>query len=138
MEDDEPISGMWLSLQVAAKHVERRRGMSSGAAEKAVLAACKEKKLRWRSSRDGEPDVWNVGFWLWLEQSEGKSRASPKRDLANLAIEKLWPNGVPTDLLNKQIEAQMTDWITDHCKRENIPNPRVSRDVMLRAAGWKK
>ena len=33
----------------------------------AVLDACKKGPLRWRNSQDGEPDVWNVSFWLWLD-----------------------------------------------------------------------
>jgi hypothetical protein len=137
-KQDDPIDGMWLSFQLATEHVERRRGISSGAAQKAVLDACEKGTLRWRNSRDGGPDVWNVSFWLWVDPRKTERRASPKRDLANLAIRTLWPNGVPGDLLNKQVEAQMANWITAHCMRENIPTPSVSRDVMLRAAGRKK
>jgi hypothetical protein len=141
MEQDkqnDPTEGMWLSFPLATEHVERRRGISWGEAQRVLLDACKKGTLRWRNSRDGGPDVWNVSFWLWVDQRKLVHRASPKRVLANLAIKMLWPNGVPKELINNQIEQQMSDWITDYCKQKNIRKPVISRDTLLRVAGRKK
>jgi hypothetical protein len=86
-------------------------------------------------------DVRKGDFGYWLDQqkpAKPKTKATPKLDLAKLAIQALWPHGIPKELMHKQIEAPMADWITVHCKRNNLPRPNISRDTLLRAAGRKK
>lgn len=81
----------------------------------------------------------DFGYWLYQQKpAKPKTKATPKLDLAKLAIQALWPNGIPKELMHKQIEAPMADWITVHCKRNNLPRPNISRDTLLRAAGRKK
>jgi hypothetical protein len=58
-----------------------------------------------------------------------KKRGSRKLDLAKRAIKHLWPDGVPDDLLNKQIEKE----VSAHLKQHGSPN--ISRETILRAAG---
>jgi hypothetical protein len=81
----------------------------------------------------------DLEYWLKAKQDHkaAPSRKRPKRDLAEKAINDLWPNGIPKELLRKQIKKVVSNWITDYCKRKNIPKPIVSDDTILRAAGRK-
>jgi hypothetical protein len=81
---------------------------------------------------DHGPDVFDVDLRRWLQHSVARPRATKKRDLAELAVKHLWPNGVPTELTNKQIVKQAGDWLTDYCKREALPKPDISSDTLLR------
>jgi hypothetical protein len=76
----------------------------------------------------------------WLKTKQHSKASSPprKRDLVKQAINELWQNGVPKDLLNKQIETQVRDWITAYCKHEKLPKLEISRETILRAAGRRK
>ena|SRR6266446_8318472 len=138
MQQNEPTGGGWLSFRLAAEEVERWRGCSWGAAQKAVIDACNKGELRWRRSSQGGPDVFDADLRRWLQQPVARSRATKKRDLAELAVKHLWPNGIPKELTNKQIVKQMADWIADYCKRNNQHRPDISPDTLLRAAGRKK
>jgi hypothetical protein len=60
-----------------------------------------------------------------------KPRSSRKRDLARQAIEALWPDGVPQELINDRIE----DAVVKRLKAKGLPE--ISRDTILRAAGRK-
>jgi hypothetical protein len=64
-------------------------------------------------------------------------RTSRKQGLVRQAIKHLWPDGIPEALTNPQIEKQIGDWIINHCKKNNLPKPEISRDTILRAAGRK-
>jgi hypothetical protein len=59
------------------------------------------------------------------------NRGSPKRRLADQAIKKLWPGGIPSNLLNKEIEKAVGDWL----KQQGLAP--ISRETILRAAGRK-
>jgi hypothetical protein len=72
--------GIWLSFQLAAEEVERRLGLSWGAAQKTLIEACENEEVRTRGS-----DVCDIDFWQWLNrqltQSAGgkQSRMAPDR-----------------------------------------------------------
>jgi hypothetical protein len=72
--------GIWLSFQLAAEEVERRLGLSWGAAQKTLIEACENEEVRTRGS-----DVFDIDFWQWLNrqltQSAGgkQSRMAPDR-----------------------------------------------------------
>jgi hypothetical protein len=51
--------------------------------------------------------------------------------LAEQAIKKLWPGGIPSSLLNKEIQKAVGDWL----KQQGIAH--ISRETILRAAGKK-
>jgi hypothetical protein len=51
--------------------------------------------------------------------------------LAALAINKLWSGGIPSNVLNKEIEKAVGDWLKQRGLAE------VSRETILRAAGRK-
>jgi hypothetical protein len=132
---------MWLNFQWAAEEVERRLGVSWGAAQNALLKACKNGTVKWQRAEHGGPDVLDIDFERWLEAKQSPRKAtSRKRALAKQAVNDLWPGGVPKDkdLLNKQIEKEVDNWITAHCKQANLSKLEVSGDTILRAAGRKK
>ena len=81
-------------------------------------------------------DVDEDDFRYWLNgttknNQKVTNRGSPKRRLAEHAIKKLWPGGIPSNLLNKQIEKEVADWL----KQQGLA--QVSRESILRAAGKK-
>ena len=60
------------------------------------------------------------------------NRGSPKLRLAQQAIKELWSGGIPSNLLNNEIEKSVGDWL----KQKGLA--QVSRDTILRAAGKKR
>lgn len=73
-------------------------------------------------------------FRYWLDKqkpAEPVARSPHKRDFARQAVDALWPDGVPKELLAKQIEGEVADWL----KAKGLPE--ISRDTILRAAGRK-
>ena len=74
----------------------------------------------------------DLEYWLKQQVSEpAEPRSSQKRDQAREAVKALWPDGVPNNLLNKQIEKEIGDWLKAKGQLE------ISRDTILRAAGRK-
>ena len=55
--------GIWLSFQLAAEEVERRLGLSWGAAQKTLIEACENEEVRTRGS-----DVFDIDLWQWLKR----------------------------------------------------------------------
>jgi hypothetical protein len=82
-------------------------------------------------------DVDEADFQYWLNGATKNNaqkvtnRGSPKRRWAEQAINKLWPGGIPSNLLNKEIEKAVGDWL----KQQGLA--QVSRETILRAAGRK-
>jgi len=92
----------------------------------------------YRPDADGcetEIMIYEADFRSWLDgpsKSRAQiSRASRKRDLAKQAVEHIWSNGIPAEILNKQIVKQVADYL----KRQGISD--ISSDTILRAAGKK-
>jgi hypothetical protein len=86
-----PVGG-WLSFVLAAEEVERRLGLTWGAAQKTVLELCESGTLRWKQRPMGGPDVsyFDLERWLKSPQKRGGKQA---RILAQLR--EMHPNGVP-------------------------------------------
>jgi hypothetical protein len=82
---------------------------------------------------DGFRIVVAIGDFNYAFEGEAspEPKGTRKADLVRQAIEAVWPDGVPKDLLNKQIEREVGDWL----KQQG--NPPISRDTILRAAGRK-
>ena len=82
-------------------------------------------------------DVDEDDFRYWLNGATKNNaqkvtnRRSPKRRLAEHAIKELWPGGIPSNLLNKEIEKAVGDWL----KQQGLA--QVSHETILRAAGKK-
>lgn len=99
--------GIWLGFQLAAEVVERRLGLSWGAAQKTLIEACEDGEVRTRSNYSGQgSDVWDIDFWQWLNQQLTKRKPpqkTQKRGKVPLIIEHLkemfpvdkYPGGVP-------------------------------------------
>jgi hypothetical protein len=118
----------------AAVTVERRFGVSWGAAQKMVDDAIKAGaiKTEWRSEEDEDFLVLDHGdFDAWLaSKDKKKSRASPQVDLAREALTAVCPNSnyPPTP----QLEKMVGDWLKAQGR------PAVKRDAILRATGRRK
>jgi hypothetical protein len=48
---------MWISFRLAAEEVERRLGVSWGAAQKLLLEACENEEVTWQQQASDGPDV---------------------------------------------------------------------------------
>jgi hypothetical protein len=69
--------GIWLSFQLAAEEVERRLGLSWGAAQKTLIEACENEEVRTRAQ-----------MCSTLISGSGSTANSPNRqEVSNLA----WP-----------------------------------------------
>jgi hypothetical protein len=82
-------------------------------------------------------DVDEADFRYWLNGATNNnahraSSRSPKRRWAEQAINKLWPGGIPSSVLNKEIEKEVGKWL----KQQGVLT-QVSRETILRAAGRK-
>jgi len=83
-------------------------------------------------------DVDEDDFRYWLNSATKNNaqkvtnRGSSKRRLAEAAINKLWSGGIPSNVLNKEIEKAVGDWL----KQEGLAH--ISSDTILRAARRKK
>ena len=83
-------------------------------------------------------DVDEDDFRYWLNSATKNNaqkvtnRGSSKRRLAEAAINKLWSGGIPSNVLNKEIEKAVGEWL----KQEGLAH--ISSDTILRAARRKK
>ena len=83
-------------------------------------------------------DVDEADFRYWLNSATKNNaqkvtnRGSSKRRLAEAAINKLWSGGIPSNVLNKEIEKAVGEWL----KQEGLAH--ISSDTILRAARRKK
>jgi hypothetical protein len=126
---------MWVVFQLAAEEVERRLGLSWGAAQKLLIEAVKNGDV---VSKDGYY-VLDTSLTEWLKAKQGPAkRSAPKRDLAEQAVKALWPDGAPEALTSQQIVYEVGKWIVDYRKRQGLPRSEISRDTILRAAGRKR
>ena len=110
MQQDEPEQverGRWLSFQLAAEEVERRRGCSWGAAQKAVLDACKSGKLKWRNGSQGGPDVLDVHFWHWLDKPRPKPQPKKRSRVKTYLAEMFHNQRVPGDYSRKDLRGDL-------------------------------
>jgi hypothetical protein len=70
---------------------------------------------------------------------EPKPRAQNKRSRVAVAIQELWPNGLPDQSLlsNSLLCKKVGDWLKADCQKQNVPVAIPSDDTILRAAGRK-
>jgi len=82
-------------------------------------------------------DVSKIDLEHWLNSAIKSNvqkitkRGSRKLELGKQAIKHLWPDGVPDDLLNKQIQKLVSAYLKQR------GSPDISSDTILRAAGRK-
>ena len=81
-----------------------------------------------RDSCKTEVMIHETDFRYWLGEPPPQTSAPSKRDLVKQVIDEIWPNGIPANLLNKEIEKQVGDRLKPQI---------ISRDTILRAAGRK-
>jgi len=107
---------MWVGFQLAAEEVERRLGLSWGAAQKTLLEACENGKVTSRRTEDGL-DVLDTEFWEWLSAKQARPPAGKVPKIID-HLAQLFPNGVPdrTRCPRKALRA-------DLCKRDPSLHP---------------
>jgi hypothetical protein len=94
---------------------------------------------------DGQIDVVINGydFSHWLDQQPANREATTKpagkhpRDVVKHAINELWPDEVPKELVNKAVVKLVRDKLAKDCEKKGLPLLPVSDDTILRAAGRK-
>ena len=69
--------GVWFGFQLAAEEVERRLGLTWGAAQKTLIEACKNGKIETRSNYSGQgPDVFDMSVVRDFETGGGLNQRS--------------------------------------------------------------
>jgi hypothetical protein len=70
---------------------------------------------------------------------EPKPRAQNKRSRVAIAIQELWPDGLPDQsvLSNSLLFKKVGNWLKSDCQKQNVPVAIPSDDTILRAAGRK-
>jgi hypothetical protein len=122
--------GVWLSFPLAAREVERRLGVTWGAAQKALFEACQSGEIETLSNYSGRgPDVFDVDFYHWLAAAAKPKRTSRPQALVLRAIAEL---GLPVDTPTPALLQAICKWHTDHGSKP------PSRDTMLRATGRRR
>jgi hypothetical protein len=84
----------WLSFQLAAEEVERRLGVTWGAAQRQVFDLCESGTVEWRQRYPGGPDVSRGGFRRWLENKLTRKVGGKQSRIRRLLAE-MFPAGVP-------------------------------------------
>jgi hypothetical protein len=113
---DKTIGG-WYSFELAAEEVERRLGVTWGAAQKTVMELCENGTLRWQNVREGGPNVSCNDLRRWLEAKLTRKRGGKQARLT-AQLSKMFPNGCVPD--------------PDECPRDALREDLVERDKTLR------
>jgi hypothetical protein len=85
---------IWLGFQLAAEEVERRLGLSWGAAQKTLLEACENGEMKWQQGSSG-PDVLDEDFHRWLGAKLSKPVGGKQARVIPLLREMLQGQPVP-------------------------------------------
>jgi hypothetical protein len=87
--------GGWLSFDLASEEVERRLGVTWGAAQKTVLDLCEKGALRWENVPMGGPNVSYNDLQRWLRPKSVTLVRIGKQLRIIAQLEKMFPDGVP-------------------------------------------
>jgi hypothetical protein len=86
-------TGVWLSFQLAAEEVERRRGLTWGAAQKALLDLCESGAVRWQQHHSG-PNISSNDLRRWLQEKLTRKTGGKQPRIIAL-LRTMFPAGVP-------------------------------------------
>jgi hypothetical protein len=113
---------MWIDFQLAAETVERELGLSWGAAQKALLDACKQNEMRSQDriwDGDGNPargpSVLDVDFQRWLTTKQTKQTGG-KVARVKVYLAEMYPEAVPDPKL---------------CPRKDLQRRLIEKDKSL-------
>ena len=81
----------WIGYTLAVDEVERRLGVSYGAAQKTLLEACKRNELRWRNTPMGGPDIADPDLFDWLNAKLSHPPSGKQAQILKLLAE-MFPN----------------------------------------------
>ena len=108
--------GVWFGFQLAAEEVERRLGLTWGAAQKTLIEACKNGKIETRSNYSGQgTDVFDVDFYQWLNAKQSPPPSGKQLRILKLLAD-MHSNGVPAPAL---------------CPRKILKDDLIKRDPTL-------
>jgi len=100
---------MWISFELAAEEVERRLGFSWGKAQKVLLEACENKKIKSQGTECG-PDVLDTSFREWLRAKQYPRQPTGKQPRLLKHLAKMFPNKCipdPSDYPRKALKADL-------------------------------
>jgi hypothetical protein len=107
-------TGVWLSFQRAAEEVERRLGLTWGAAQKALLDLCESGAVRWQQHHSG-PNISSNDLRRWLQEKLTR-KIGGKQSRIIKQLRTMFPPGVPDRA---------------HCPRQALTAELVKRDPTL-------
>jgi hypothetical protein len=87
-------TGIWLSFQLAAEEVERRLGLTWGAAQKTLLELCESSAVRYQQHTHGYPNISSNDLRRWL-QDKLTRKTGGKRPRIIALLRTMFPRGVP-------------------------------------------
>ena len=151
----------WIAFGEAAWRIEERLNVSVGHSQVTLRNLCasgevRSVRIKFDIDPSDDPDATPVEVKMvrpsewrttegdleyWLRQQGAPPpdvierqlmpRPQWKQVLARKAIAELWPNDIPEDLVNGQIEQRVGE------RLKRMGPPPISRDIILRAAGRK-
>ena len=86
-------TGIWLSFRLAAEEVERRLGVTWGAAQKALLDLCESDTVRWQQHHSG-PHISSNDLRRWLQDKLTRKTGGKQPRIIKL-LRRMFPDGVP-------------------------------------------
>jgi hypothetical protein len=108
---------IWLGFTWTATEVERRLGLSWGAAQKLIIDACENEEMRWRTHLGSGPDVIDIDFAEWLKAKTAKTgrKSGGKQPRIKASLAKLFKGGPVPDRGDRPREALKGDLLKlDH------------------------
>jgi hypothetical protein len=86
---------IWLGFTWTATEVERRLGLSWGAAQKLIIDACENQEIRSRPCLGDGPDVVDIDFAEWLKAKTEKAVGGKQPRIKALLAKKFSNARVP-------------------------------------------
>jgi len=96
-----------LSWRLAVEHIELARGLSHGAAHKALLYACRNGEVGSEPHRGDWPDVSEADFWRWLNPP--KPAPVKRAKIKAFLDKKFHGQPVPDDYMRKDLVNELRD-----------------------------
>lgn len=102
--------GIWLSFQLAAEEVERRLGLTWGAAQKTLLELCESGEVRWQSVSHGYPNISRNDLRRWLQEKLTRKTGGKQSRIIAL-LRTMFPHGVPdrADRPREPLKAELVE-----------------------------
>jgi hypothetical protein len=87
-------TGIWFGFQLAAEEVERRLGLTWGAAQKTLLELCESGAVRWQPVSHGYPNISSNDLRRCLQEKLTRKTGGKQPRIIAL-LRTMFPHGVP-------------------------------------------